>query len=91
MSMMKPLDVIHQAGPGGQFMTTDHTLEHWRQLWTPRLFDRQRLERWEARGAKDINQRLREKTISILESHSVKPLPDGVEAEIEMILNGRAA
>lgn len=44
MSMMKPLDVIHQAGPGGQFMNTDHTLEHWRQLWTLRLFDRQWIE-----------------------------------------------
>jgi trimethylamine--corrinoid protein Co-methyltransferase len=83
------LDVIHQVGPGGQFMNTDHTLGHWRQLWTPRLFDRQRLERWEARGAKDINQRLREKTISILDSYSVEPLPDSVEAEIELILNGR--
>jgi trimethylamine--corrinoid protein Co-methyltransferase len=84
------LDVIHQAGPGGQFMNTDHTLAHWRQLWTPRLFDRQRLERWEARGAKDLNQRLHEKTISILDSYSVEPLPDNVEAEIELILNGRA-
>jgi trimethylamine--corrinoid protein Co-methyltransferase len=84
------LDVIHQAGPGGQFMNTDHTLAHWRQLWTPRLFDRQRLERWEARGAKDLNQRLYEKTISILDSYSVEPLPDNVEAEIELILNGRA-
>jgi trimethylamine--corrinoid protein Co-methyltransferase len=84
------LDVIHQAGPGGQFMNTDHTLEHWRQLWNPRLFDRQRLERWEARGSKDINDRLREQTISILDSHIVEPLPDGVEAEIELILKDQA-
>lgn len=83
------LDVIHQVGPGGQFMNTDHTLGHWRQLWAPRLFDRQRLERWETRGAKDINQRLREKTITILDSYSVEPLPDSVEAEIELILNDR--
>jgi trimethylamine--corrinoid protein Co-methyltransferase len=84
------LDVIHQTGPGGQFMNTDHTLEHWRQLWKPHLFDRQRLERWEARGAKDINDRLREQTISIMDSHVVESLPDGVEAEIEAILKNRA-
>jgi trimethylamine--corrinoid protein Co-methyltransferase len=84
------LEVIHQVGPGGQFMNVDHTLEHWRELWKPRLFDRQRLERWEASGARDINQRTREKTVSILDSHTVEPLPDAVEAEIEMILNGRA-
>jgi trimethylamine--corrinoid protein Co-methyltransferase len=84
------LEVIDQAGPGGQFMTTDHTLDHWRELWSPRLFDRQRLEDWEARGAKNINHRLHEKTLSILDSHAVEPLPKNVETEIASILNGRS-
>ncbi len=81
------LDVIHKAGPGGQFMNTDHTFEHWRDLWTPHLFDRQRLERWEARGAKDINARMREKTLALIDEHNVETLPGQVEDEIERILS----
>lgn len=80
------LDVIHAAGPGGQFMTQAHTLDHWRELWTPRLFDRQRLDRWEKSGSKSVNDRVREKTLAILETHQVEQLPDSVEREIEAVL-----
>ena len=44
------LEVIDQVGPGGEFMSHDHTLAHWRELWNPRLYDRQRLDRWEESG-----------------------------------------
>lgn len=80
------VDVIHAVGPGGEFMSHDHTLAHWRELWVPHLFDRQRLESWEQRGAKDLNARLREKTVALIDEHQVEPLPEAVEAEIETIL-----
>ena len=80
------LDVIHQVGPGGQYTTHEHTLGHWRELWMPRLFDRQRLDRWERAGSKAINDRLREKTLALIESHSVDLLPDSVEQEIDAVL-----
>ena len=80
------LDVIDQVGPGGQYMSHPHTLDHWRELWMPKLFDRQRLDRWEKRGAKNINARVREKTISILDDHKVVPLPEAAEREIQAIL-----
>jgi trimethylamine--corrinoid protein Co-methyltransferase len=80
------LEVIHQVGPGGQFMAQEHTLTHWRELWMPKLFDRTRLERWEKRGSKDINARVRERTLTILDEHRVAALPDSIEQEIETIL-----
>jgi trimethylamine--corrinoid protein Co-methyltransferase len=80
------LDVIHQVGPGGQFITHDHTMAHWRELWTPQIYDRQRLDRWEKQGSKDINARLREHTIAIMEEHEPEPLAVSVEQEIEAIL-----
>jgi len=80
------LDVIDEVGPGGQFMTHNHTMNNWRALWTPQLFDRQRLDRWEKRGAKDINARVREKTLALMDEHQIPPLPENVDAEIESIL-----
>ena len=72
--------------PGGQFITHDHTMAHWRELWTPQIFDRQRLDRWEKQGSKDVNARLRERTIAIMEEHEPEPLAASVEQEIEAIL-----
>lgn len=80
------LDVIAEVGPGGQYMTHPHTLDHWRELWTPKLFTRQRLDRWQAGGEKDIFARAREKTLAILDGHRVEALPAAIDEEIDRIL-----
>ncbi len=80
------IDVIDEVGPGGQFLSHDHTMRHWRELWTPALFDRQRLEPWMEKGSKTMRTRIREATLAILDSHRVEPLPAGVDAEIDYIL-----
>ena len=80
------LDVIDQVGPGGDFLTAKHTLKHFRELWQPTLFSRQRAEYWIEKGSQRLGDRLREKTLSILEEHQPEPLPDSVRAEIDYIL-----
>jgi len=80
------VDVIHDVGPGGQFMSHNHTMAHWRELWLPQIFDRQRLTPWEEQGSKDVNAHLREVTIGLMDEHKVEPLPDAVEREIELVL-----
>ncbi len=80
------LDVIHKVGPGGDFLTQKHTLNHFRELWQPSLFDRRRIEEWVAAGRPRLGDRLRDKTVRIIEEHEPEPLPDGVRDEIEYIL-----
>jgi len=80
------LEVIHQVGPGGNFLAAKHTLRHFRKLWQPALWDRQRVDDWLAAGGKRLGDRLREKTISLMESHRPEPLPDSVRQEITYIL-----
>jgi len=80
------LDVIHELGPGGEFLSHNHTLDHWQDLWVSQIFNRQRLDAWEAQGAKDINVRVREIAVRLMDKHQVDPLTDSVEAEIESIL-----
>lgn len=80
------LDVIHAAGPGGDFLTHRHTLKHFRELWPPVLISRQRFEDWTAAGSKRMADRARDKTRSIIESHRPAPLPDRVRDEIDYIL-----
>jgi trimethylamine--corrinoid protein Co-methyltransferase len=80
------LEVIHQVGPGGDFLTQKHTLKHFRELWQPALFDRRRVEDWTATGSRRLGDRLRERTVSIIEEHKPEPLPASVRAEIDYIL-----
>jgi len=83
------LEVIHQVGPGGDFLTADHTLKHFRELWQPVLFSRQRSVEWVAAGSKRLGDRLRDKTVAIIEEHQPEPLPEGVRGEIDYILKQR--
>ena len=80
------LDVIDQVGPGGDFLTAKHTLKHFRELWQPTLFSRQRADKWIATGSKRLGQRLKEKTIAIIKGHQPEPLSDNVREEIDYIL-----
>jgi trimethylamine--corrinoid protein Co-methyltransferase len=81
------LDVIHQVGPGGDFLTARHTLRHFRELWQPSLFDRRRSEDWIAAGSPRLGARLREKTINIMQGHQPQPLPGSVRDEVRYILD----
>ena len=39
------LDLIHEVGPGGNFLQEDHTFKHFRkETWYPRFFNRKHLK-----------------------------------------------
>ncbi len=80
------MDVIHQVGPDNDFLTSRHTFEHFRRLWRPTLFNRLGGEEWETAGSKRVAERVKEKTISIMEEHRSEPLADGAREEIDYIL-----
>jgi trimethylamine--corrinoid protein Co-methyltransferase len=81
------LEVIEQVGPGGTFMDQEHTARHFRkELWFPRLLDRQFYGAWLSGGAKTMAQRCREEKERLLREHQPAPLPEHIDREIERIL-----
>ena len=76
------LDVIDQVGPGGHYLQEEHTLEHFREVWYSRLFDRTIQAQWLAKGAHRFEDRLREQTKKAME-HDVVPLPAEVVEELD--------
>jgi trimethylamine--corrinoid protein Co-methyltransferase len=82
------LEAIHEVGPGGMYLAHEHTLRHFREIWQPALFNRQRMEEWIKRGGASLGERLRDRTIAIMESHAPQPLSDRVRQEIYEILHG---
>ncbi len=79
------LDLIHEIGPGGSYVATEHTLNHFREFWQPTLYSRQRISDWTRRGSKRLGDRLRDKTIALMERAGTPELPANVLAEIEYI------
>jgi len=78
------LDLIEQVGPGGTFIDTGHTVEHFRkELWFPRLLDRNYYQAWLETGAKGLAERCRERKEKIFSRHR----PEPVSAELDRALD----
>jgi trimethylamine--corrinoid protein Co-methyltransferase len=79
-------DVIDTVGPGGHFLAQPHTINHMRELFLPRYFDRTTWRDWDAAGQPDAAERALETVQSILESHHPVPLDPAVDEEITSII-----
>ena len=81
------LEVIDRVGPGGQFLSEDHTLEHYRKnFWFPKLLDRSNYETWVGDGKKTLGERVEEKMNHILETHQPAPIEEEVVREMKKII-----
>jgi trimethylamine--corrinoid protein Co-methyltransferase len=81
------LELIHETGPGGAFIDTDHTLTHFRdELLVPEIIRYQSREGWEAAGRPDMLSRAREKVRRILADHTPRPLPAEVATQLDEIV-----
>ena len=80
------LDLINEIGPDGDYLSSEHTRQHYRADWYPKLFDRSNFEEWNRAGAKSLRQRAREKALNILETHHPEPLPANIQAQIDAIV-----
>lgn len=80
------LDLIDEVGPGGTFLTSDHTFRHFRDFWQPNFFNRRRRGEWDAEGAKQMSDRLREEVITIMDTHQPEEIADSLRDEITYIM-----
>lgn len=72
---------------GGTENTDDHTLAHFKsEFWFPTLIDRNRRERWEAKGRTRMSERAQARIIEILDSHKPAPLPAAAQRKIREVL-----
>ena len=83
------LDLIDKVGPGGSYLAEDHTLDHFRSFWVPKILDRSKgTKPGSAGSAVHSEELLREKTLKILASHTPKPLAEDLLSEIKKMEKG---
>ncbi|MBE9522732.1 MAG: trimethylamine methyltransferase family protein, partial [Proteobacteria bacterium] len=81
------VDVIKEAGPGGEYLTHRHTMEHFRlENWDARLSNRMARDEWVENGAQDIRVKARKEVKRILDTHHPKPLDADVQRQLQQIV-----
>jgi len=81
------LDVIRDVGPGGTYINRMHTAEHFRkELWFPKLLDRQYYDAWNDAGRSDMAERCRAMKEDILVNHRPEPLTADQERDVAEVV-----
>jgi trimethylamine--corrinoid protein Co-methyltransferase len=80
------LDLIAELGPEGDYLSSEHTVNHFRETWYPRLFNRNHYDGWMAEDGQTLRQRTAGRVEEILNLHIPAPLEGKISREIEEIL-----
>jgi len=82
------MDVIHEVGPGGTYITHEHNLRSMRSQSRVELFDRRSRSDWmEMSQGKSVRERAYAKAMDILENHKPYPLPENAGESMREIVN----
>ena len=80
------LDVIEEVGPGGNFLTEEHTLDNFRDMISsPKLLNRLDYVNWKNAGALSYGERANQRVKEILAGHKVKALADDIVSRIKAV------
>lgn len=75
-------DLIESVGPGGEYLTQDHTLEHWKEWFRPVLINRSAYQGWADAGRKIMAGRAAEEREKILAEHTPEPFDQKLAEEL---------
>ncbi len=82
------LDVIDEIGPGGNFLSHEHTLKHFKEEhWVPKQINRQNPETWLQKGGERYSETVINKTLDILERHKPDKLTKEMENKLDEIIH----
>jgi trimethylamine--corrinoid protein Co-methyltransferase len=83
------LDVIREAGPGGQFLDKMHTFQNCRsELFQPLLSDRSSYTRWVDNGAASIAQAAYDRCRKLLEDYRPPDMADDIDRDLQRFVAG---
>ncbi len=81
------LEVMKAVGPGGMFLSQDHTFENFRrELWTPKLLERRNWDLWETDGSQDIFKVAEKKVLEMLAEKPAALLSTAAENQIDEVV-----
>jgi trimethylamine--corrinoid protein Co-methyltransferase len=84
-------DVLKEIGPEGNFLSHDHTLSLFRkELYFPKLFNRESVQTWINKGERNIFDEAKEKAKEIIYNHEVPALTEAQQVDLSNIIKETA-
>ena len=81
--------ILHEVGPSGNFLTTQHTLDHFRkEMWTPSGFDRSSITVGEDTTSTAFEKHTMQTIREALAAHQPPDLPEDCDKRLEEIIHG---
>ncbi len=80
------LDLIDKIGPGGEYLTSDHTLQHYKEWFQPKIQDRSDYETWVREGSKIMLDRINEETDRLIKDYEPEPIEEKLHKELKAII-----
>ena len=80
------LDVIEELGPTGDYLSHDHTMQHFREPYYSKLAEKGVYAQWLHKGGTTMEQRAGRLIDKILAEHEPEPLPPDVQRDIRRIV-----
>jgi len=80
------VDLIHEIGPFGEFLSHDTTLSKMKSISQTKLFDRDNREIWDKKGRQRSYAKALASAIDILENHEPEPLPEATVKRMHAIV-----
>ena len=80
------LDVIEDLGPTGDYLSHDHTMQHFREPYYSKLAEKGVYAQWLHKGGTTMEQRAGRLIDKILAEHEPEPLPPDVQRDIRRIV-----
>jgi trimethylamine--corrinoid protein Co-methyltransferase len=78
---------IAAVGPGGSFIDREYTARHFRrELWFPRLLDRDYYQAWRDAGAPSLEEHCHRRLEALQRSHTPEPLSPDLDRALEEIV-----
>ena len=83
------LDVIEELGPTGDYLSHDHTMQHFREPYYSKLAEKGVYAQWLHRGGTTMEQRASKQIDKVLAEHEPEPLPLDIQQDIRRIVERR--
>ena len=80
------LDLIHEIGPDGFFLESEHTYQHVREEWQPQVFDRKSFLQWAESGGTTLQERANHRVRKILTEHQAPTLEPEVKTKLQTVI-----
>ena len=81
--------ILNEVGPLGNFLTTQHTLDHFRkELWTPTGFERSSIAVGEDNSSSHLENQTQHAIREALAAHQPPDLPGDCDKKLDEIIHG---